>query len=42
MAFICFHAYDFKFIINANIVNVSVEATFGMSTLCPNHYGQYF
>jgi len=29
------HAYHFKFTINANIVNIPVEATFSMSFLCP-------
>ena len=28
--------------INANIVYVPVEATFSMSIVCHNHYGQYF
>ena len=35
-------AFYLKFTINANIVYIPVEATFSMSTVCPNHYGQYF
>jgi len=33
------HAHHFKFIINANIVNIPVEATFSVPVLCPNHHG---
>ena len=36
------HARHFNFTINANIVNIPVEATFSMSILCPSHHGQYF
>jgi len=36
------HALDLKFTINANIVYTPVKATFSMSIMCPNHYGQYF
>ena len=36
------HAYDVKFTINGNVINIPVEATFSMSVLCPNHDGQYF
>jgi len=36
------YPYHFKFRINANIVNIAVEATCSMSILCPNHHGQYF
>ena len=32
MTFNFLHAYHFKFTINANIVNIPVEATFSMST----------
>ena len=42
MTFSLLHAYHFKFTINANIVNIQVEATFSMPILCPNHHGQYF
>ena len=34
---LCMH---FTFI--ANIIYIPVEATFNMSVVCPNHYGQYF
>ena len=36
------HAFDIKFTINTNIVYTAVNATFSMSIMCPNHYGQYF
>jgi len=39
MTFIFLHAYQFKFTINANIVNSPVDATFSMPILCPNHLG---
>jgi len=29
------HAFYLKFTINANIVYIQVEATFGMSSICP-------
>jgi len=32
----------FKFTINANVVNIPLEATLSMSILFPNHHGQYF
>ena len=34
-------AFHLKFIINANIVYIQVEATFSMSIVSANHYGQY-
>ena len=34
-------AFHLKFIINANIVYIPVEATFSMSIVCANHYSQY-
>ena len=36
------HASHLKSTINANIAHTPVEATFSMSIVCPNHYGQYF
>ena len=36
------HAFDLKFIINANIVYIPVELKFSMYILCPNHHGRYF
>ena len=36
------HACRLKFTINANIVDIAVEATFSKSIVCPNHHGQYF
>jgi len=36
------HAFYLKFSIDANIVYIPVEATFNMSIVSPNHYGQYF
>ena len=35
-------AFHLKFIIVANIVCIIIEATFSISTICANHYGQYF
>ena len=36
------HALHLKFTINVNFVHIPVEATFSTSTVCPNHYSQYF
>ena len=36
------HAFHLKFTINANFVYIPVEATLSTSTMCPNHYSQYF
>ena len=36
------HAFYLKFTINANIAYITVEATFSMFIVCPDHYGQYF
>ena len=35
-------AFHLKFTINANFVYIPVEETFSTSTVCPNHYSQYF
>jgi len=42
MTFIFLRAFHLKFITIANIVYIPVEATFSMSIVCANHYGQYF
>jgi len=42
MTIIFLHAFHLKFTINRNFVYFPVEATFSTSTVCPNHYSQYF